>query len=142
MRNNVVTQASGWSKLWRLDIPHKLKVFLWRFCRNNVPVRRRLSTKGVSLPIICPMCNEDVEHKLHVFFYCPFAASCWHYVGVNYDMSRVECVQKLSSASYDEIVVVAKVLWGIWFFCNNKVWENKVVGVAGAMNWSMKFLKD
>ena len=36
------------------------------------------------------MCNEDVEHKLHVFFDCPFATSCWHYVGVNYDMSRVK----------------------------------------------------
>ncbi|KAL8156575.1 hypothetical protein AgCh_001610 [Apium graveolens] len=27
----------GWKQLWRLDIPHKLKIFLWRLSRNNIP---------------------------------------------------------------------------------------------------------
>lgn len=113
-----VTQASGWSNLWRLNIPHKVKNFLWRFCRNNVPVRKRLRAKGVALPIICPMCESDIEHKLHVFFDCPFAASCWDYVGASYDMSSVESapewlVQKLNSGGKEELVLIAKVLWGI-----------------------------
>lgn len=42
-----VLQSKGWSKLWRLDLPHKMKIFLWRFCRNNIPVKSRLSMKGV-----------------------------------------------------------------------------------------------
>lgn len=50
-----VMQSSGWSKLWRIDIPHKVKTFLWRFCRDSVPVRNRLRGKGVPLPITCPV---------------------------------------------------------------------------------------
>lgn len=93
-------------------------------------MRKRLSTKEVSLPIICPICDVDVEHKLYVFFNCPFAASCWEYVGVNYDMGRVEfaphwLLHNLSYAKHDKIVVITKVLWGVWFFRNKKVWENK-----------------
>lgn len=118
LRNDSITQSSGWSKLWRLDIPHKLKVFLWRFCRNNIHVRWRLRSKGVSLPTSCPMCLTDVEHKLHVFFDCPFAASCLHYVGANYDISMVEfdpdcLLQKISSATHGEIITIVRVLWGI-----------------------------
>lgn len=37
----------GWSELWKPEVPHKVKVFLWRFGRNNVPVRNLLRSKGV-----------------------------------------------------------------------------------------------
>lgn len=63
-----VVQSNGWNKIWKLALPHKIKIFLWRFCRNNIPVSRRLSTKGISLPITCPMCVNDAEHALHFVF--------------------------------------------------------------------------
>lgn len=40
-------QSKGWSNIWRLSVPHKIKLFLWRFCRNNVPVRNLLRHRGV-----------------------------------------------------------------------------------------------
>ena len=49
-------QSDGWGKIWRLGIPHKIKVFLWRMCRNNVPVRNLLRVKGIHVPISCVMC--------------------------------------------------------------------------------------
>lgn len=115
MSNTTVVQSSGWSKLWRLNVPHKVKTFLWRFCRNNVPVRNRLKSRGVDLPIICPMCDSDVEHLLHVFFDCPFASSCWQYVGVSLDMDEVEyapdwLLQLLSTTGQDHLIQVARVL--------------------------------
>lgn len=51
--------VKGWDRLWKLQLPHKLRVFLWRFCNNNVPVRILLKHKGVSTPILCPMCGVD-----------------------------------------------------------------------------------
>lgn len=27
-----VRQSEGWGRLWRLDVPHKVRTFLWRFC--------------------------------------------------------------------------------------------------------------
>lgn len=73
------------------------------------------------------MCTSDIEHKLHVFFDCPFASSCWQYAGLHYDMSAVEfasdwLLQKINLAPYDEIMGIVNVLWGIWFFRNKKVW--------------------
>lgn len=96
-KNNIssttVFQSEGWNKIWRLNIPHKIRVFLWRLCRNNIPVRNRLRYKGVDVSILCPMCDNDVEHLLHVFFDCQFASQCWAYAGLSYDMSLVESPQ-------------------------------------------------
>lgn len=68
-----VSIHKGWAKLWNLEVPNKVKVFLWRLCKNNVPVRNLLRGRGVQTTIICPMCGSDVEHLLHIFLDCNFA---------------------------------------------------------------------
>lgn len=84
-----------------------MKIFVWRFCHNTLPVRKRLRSKGVPLPIISPMCNRDVEHMLHVFFDCQFASQCWLYASMNFDMLVVTSTadwlfQKLSDCSREK----------------------------------------
>ena len=93
------------------------------------------------------MCDSDVEHLLHVFFDCPFATSCWHYVGIYLEMSEVEyapdwLLQTLSTAGHDQLVQIARVLWGIWFFHNKRVWEDKTVNGRITMEWSLKYFND
>lgn len=48
----LTTQSGGWNKIWRLVLPHKMKIFVWRFCRNNLPVWNRLRIKKVTIPIV------------------------------------------------------------------------------------------
>lgn len=33
------TASQGWAKIWTMEVPHKVRIFVWRLCRNNVPVR-------------------------------------------------------------------------------------------------------
>lgn len=70
---SAITQSKDWIRIWSLLVPHKVKIFIWRFCRNTIPVHWRLSLKGIHLPITCPMCNADVAHVLHIFFDCQSA---------------------------------------------------------------------
>lgn len=110
-------------------------------------MRNRLRSKGISLPILCPMRGVDVEHILYIFFGCSFAQLCWRYARHLYDIHHVEnasegLLQKISTASGEELHLISKVLWGIWFFRNKKVWENKVVTHVIAMDWSFRFFKD
>ena len=142
-----VVQSEGWKKIWKLELPHKVRVFLWRFCRNNIPVRIRLRSKGVRPPVICPMCNVDVEHVLHLFFDCPFATQCWNHMGVSYDMHDVTyapdwLLQKLGTGSKAELTKIATVLWGVWCWRNNRVWEDKHEPPGIAMEWSQRVVAD
>lgn len=142
-----VSQSVGWKRLWNLKVPVKVKYFMWRFCRNNVPVRVLLQKRSANIPLCCPMCNVDVEHLLHVFFDYGFASNCWHEMGLQFNMWEVEnahswLLERLSTDSYESLSKVAMTLWGIWFFQNKKVLENKVVTSQFAMNWSMKQLEE
>ncbi|XP_074327890.1 uncharacterized protein LOC141665806 [Apium graveolens] len=117
-----VPQSDGWS-------------------RNNIHVRSRLSSKGVNLLVSCPICNSGVEDLLHIFFHCPFAMACWQVVDAAYDLP-LELINKLSTGPGEEILKIAKVLWGIWFFHNKRVWDNKVVPAGLAIAWSTKGITD
>jgi hypothetical protein len=51
-----------WDKIWRLAVPNKVKIFLWRLAHNNLAVKRNLARRGVDSETICPMCyrlDED-----------------------------------------------------------------------------------
>lgn len=60
------------------------------FVRNNVLVRKCLSSRGVSLPITNPMCNVEKEHLLHLFFDYHIVDQCCKDIGLSCDMWEVE----------------------------------------------------
>lgn len=124
------TNPKGWNNLWKVEVPHKFRTFLWRVCNNNLPVRNALRCKGVNTTIICPMCEGDGEHLLHIFFDCSYAKECWQKAELCYDMHEVESapdwlLEKLSTTSTIEKEKITMVLWGIWFAINQKMWEGK-----------------
>lgn len=50
-----VTMSKGWNKIWQVQLPHKVKTFLWRFCKNTILVRKLLRSKGWQL-LLCVLC--------------------------------------------------------------------------------------
>lgn len=139
-------QSKGWNKIWMLMIPQKIKILMWRLCRNNVPMRNILRGKGISVPISCPMCIGDIEHLLHLFFDCKFAKDCWRCVGLEYEMQIVEnapswFLEKLASETHDNLVKIETVVWGVWFTRNKKIFEGKCLTPTAAMHGvRIKFL--
>lgn len=104
---STIPQCTGWKRVWHLQIPHKIKVFIWHFCRNVMPVRNRLSLKGIRVPKTCPMCVCDIEHMIHLFYDCSFAVECLHHVVLSYNWSIVESAHewllyKLNTATTEE----------------------------------------
>lgn len=142
--NTNFTHSSGWGKIWKLNIPQKLKIMLWRFFINNLPIINLLHSKGVSVPTICPACEEDVEHLLHIFFDCRFVAQCWKYNGISFDMSTVESaplwlLDRLSTESHDKNVTISAVILGIWFVRNK---ENQMLMPKIVVDWSMNQIEE
>ncbi|KAL8124645.1 hypothetical protein AgCh_012338 [Apium graveolens] len=145
--SSAIPQSNGWHKVWQLTLPHKVKIFIWRFCRNNLPVRVRLQGKGIPVPTSCPMCNVDIENLRHVFFECSFAMSCWQHVNLLYDTNEMDeanvwLLHKLETASQSEITQVCMVLYGIWFWRNKQVWEGKTVTGKVAVECCSKMVQD
>jgi hypothetical protein len=61
--NNHLKENGNWKKLWKLQVPNKVKIFLWRVLRGCLPVRSRLTQKGVQCDNKCPHCVSYEENE-------------------------------------------------------------------------------
>lgn len=67
----------SWDVIWKLQVPLKVRVFLWRSYRDCLPTRIRLQGRGVSCPTLCPCCENELETCWHSLLTCTTAQQCW-----------------------------------------------------------------
>ncbi|CAN1857180.1 Putative ribonuclease H protein At1g65750 [Linum perenne] len=66
-----------WKWLWQLDLPPKIKYFLWRVCRNALPTKAGLYRRRCGNSSTCLTCNANEETLEHLLFHCPVSLSFW-----------------------------------------------------------------
>ena len=56
-----------WKWLWRLNIPHKVRHFAWRACKDILSTKENLMHQKVLLEGTCITCRLEVESSAHLF---------------------------------------------------------------------------
>jgi len=74
--------SGNWICIWSLKLPPKVKNFLCRACRNCLPTRFRLQSKGVQYTDRCAVCDSFGEDSTHLFFMCDKSKICWQQSGL------------------------------------------------------------
>lgn len=52
-----------WMSIWKLQVPRKIKFFLWRAARGCLPTGNNLLFCHVMCEKYCPMCEENPENE-------------------------------------------------------------------------------
>ena len=55
-----------WRKIWRLNVPPKVRTFLWRACSNCLPTKENLLKRRVKGEAKCEICCQKPETASHV----------------------------------------------------------------------------
>ncbi|XP_071694335.1 uncharacterized protein [Rutidosis leptorrhynchoides] len=123
--------------IWFKFLPRKVNVFLWRFRLDALPTRWNLSARGIELPtVVCPVCNNGVESKDHLFFTCEVASDLWRKVRLWLDcdmhtflpwdsfISWLEGISLPTSSKNQVVAIIVTLLWAIWRYRNGLVFNN------------------
>ncbi|GAU20190.1 hypothetical protein TSUD_352540 [Trifolium subterraneum] len=73
----------NWNGIWKAQAPHKARHLLWHLCRGCLPTRSRLLERRVECTLNCPVCDEEIEDELHIFFRCAIARDSWSAAGLS-----------------------------------------------------------
>lgn len=80
--NNDYSVPGNWKVLWKLKVPPKVKVFLWRSARNCPPTKSNLLSRGIYVGGECYFCGGGYETVWHSLVDCPFTIACWNSINL------------------------------------------------------------
>ncbi|XP_019178341.1 PREDICTED: uncharacterized protein LOC109173556 [Ipomoea nil] len=66
-----------WLALWKLKIPPKWRMFLWRAICDILPTTSNLLIKRVEVNPYCAMCGISQEDTMHALVLCELAKNIW-----------------------------------------------------------------
>ena len=66
-----------WKFIWALEVPNKIKHFIWRACRESLPTKKNLCTRKLTRNSTCDLCQEGVEDVIHSLWGCPVLKEIW-----------------------------------------------------------------
>lgn len=72
-----VDEKPFWKKLWKLQVPNKIKVFAWRVCQNSLPSLLKFRQRSILTDALCPFYRTEVEDIYHALFECSEITWIW-----------------------------------------------------------------
>lgn len=125
-QSNLFGNSDFWKRMWNLQIPPKIKTFMWRAITGCLPTKDALRVKHVNVTVECPLCNYADESVAHVFLKCSFASLCWNAMGFDTNDSEHESFGEWVSGifnqwSSEKHQLGATLCWTIWKCRNDLV---------------------
>ncbi|KAK3188793.1 hypothetical protein Dsin_028354 [Dipteronia sinensis] len=62
---------SWWKFLWRLTVPSKIKLLIWKACHEWLPTMAVLTKRKMTMDSLCPLCKTRPETILLALWRCP-----------------------------------------------------------------------
>ncbi|KAL5762916.1 hypothetical protein ACOSP7_019180 [Xanthoceras sorbifolium] len=82
--------SKWWLALWNLNIPPKIKIFIWRVCHNAIPSLCNLCSRKIVVDPCCSRCGDAPESSAHALFWCNSVRPIWEST-VFWDILKLQC---------------------------------------------------
>ncbi|CAN6580853.1 unnamed protein product [Malus baccata var. baccata] len=118
-----------WNKIWKLEVPNKMKFFIWKCCNNALAVRRNLKRRNMRVDNICEGCMQPDETENHLFFRCEISHIFWFCSPLQLNSFELEGTDFLASwgsfcgrvkGKENEMELMQEFLFGLW-----RLWKNR-----------------
>ncbi|KAL2905726.1 hypothetical protein RDABS01_004436, partial [Bienertia sinuspersici] len=99
-----------WNMIWHSPMLPRIKIFMWRACRDALPTKAGLGMRIPSMQRKCDICGASEETILHSLLSCPLAGAV------------TDVIHNLDG---DGRIRVMMVCWVIWGACNRRLFEGE-----------------
>ncbi|KAL5805331.1 hypothetical protein ACOSQ3_032131 [Xanthoceras sorbifolium] len=141
--------SKWWLALWNLNIPPKIKIFIWRVCHNAIPSLCNLCSRKIVVDPCCSRCGDDPESSAHALFWCSSVRPIWEstiFWAVLNLQRHISCFDlilwvfvRAKRAEFEEFCMI---LWGVWSDRNTVIHSKSPRVSADLVSWSLSLLRE
>ncbi|KAH9725922.1 putative reverse transcriptase/RNA-dependent DNA polymerase [Citrus sinensis] len=124
--------AKSWHAIWYLQLPEKVKIFMWRAANNLLAMAGNLWKRTVVQFPWCQRCKLSKEIVFHTLYECKASKKIWRLTpfGEDIEFSKgrdiLSLLQDLNEKRRkSEMELIVAVCWSIWHSRNLFLFKNK-----------------
>jgi hypothetical protein len=148
--SNHQQEEKDWASLWKIKVPSKIRVFLWRLARNTIPTmdvrhhRNMVDNCGYSL------CGEPDSWR-HSLLECTMSRCVWALIPetITEHMERtIEPDAKhwffsmMNTLKHEDTILCFVTLWAIWFARRKAIHEGRFQSPLSTHLFVETFIRD
>ena len=110
-----------WNAIWKLEIPEKVKVFMWRAAQDILPTAGNLWKKKALQGPWRQRCGKKGENVFHALIKCKFSQKVWNQTGFKEDLKGMENQDMLTAMkaiaekrNTRDVALFVSLCWAIW----------------------------
>ena len=113
-----------WKLIWSLQVPSKVKNFIWRAAKNSLPTKTNLVKRKVIDDDLCEHCKDQKEDVIHALYHCSklldlwFSVKLWNHSCLKQATSFIDLIGCVFAENRDP-TLFSMVAWAIWYRRNN-----------------------
>jgi hypothetical protein len=93
-----------WKTLWKLKVPGKVIISLWRALHGILPLKSILANRHIGTSGECPICHQGAEDILHLIFQCDTVRELWAKLGLENIISNAIVVARAGSTVLEHLL--------------------------------------
>jgi hypothetical protein len=143
-------ESKSWTKLWKVNVPPKIRVFLWRLAKQSLPMGDLLQHRHISTSSPCLLCGR-IDSWCHSLLECPMARSVWaladeevveHMYATTEPNARSWLFNMMESLTSEHFIMVGVSLWAIWTARRKAIHEGEFQSPLSTHYFVKRFLEE
>jgi hypothetical protein len=143
--SNSVQQQKQWTSIWKIKVPSKLKVFLWRLARQSLPTGDTRYKRNMATSPRCGLCGASSDSWRHALLECHMAKCVWSLC----DEQVVEHISMIEEGNAKlwifEVIYGISVLvttWSIWYARRKAIFDEEYQSPLSTFSFIKNFLSN
>jgi hypothetical protein len=137
-----------WKKLWKLNVPEKVRIFAWKVLSNGLATEENKRRRHIPVDGSCQICGQGRECSFHALISCPHAAALWATMtevwpnvqvpGFNGRDDWFEVwLESMDSSVCCRILMIA---WRVWYSRNEVTHDKPLPSVEGSRRFIRSYM--
>ncbi|KAK7839286.1 hypothetical protein CFP56_018191 [Quercus suber] len=134
-----------------MNVPNKVKYFVWKACRNILATKENLRRRNITKDSYYDVCREHVESTCHLLWFCGHAKDVWSSCKLSFPfeiqstwdfMDVVWHLHLWEEARPGILERAIMICWGIWKKRNEIIHDGKRQSGLAVVKSSLRLLED
>lgn len=134
----------AWKKLWKLPIPHKVRIFAWKLIHGGLATKSNNKKRGITHNGVCDLCGSAEESEHHAVITCNHALAlreamreCWDLpLEDELSFSGPEwLLQLIDMNNAGEAARLILILWRAWYVRNELTHGGRWIPTEGSVSF-------